>query len=164
MTNEHSDNNILRGHGRKFYQEYSRQYAKNEPVKIDIVKKSTSKKSTPPQADLELIRWIFELKENLGSEGSNFIFEVIKTGIGPKEIRNPKNTAALTEIIYNRTNPQIESTTTHIRGKKFLGITIGEEHKTTVHIPYQPPVIPDNPITIERTTLGQRIIKRILKR
>jgi hypothetical protein len=183
MTAEqYSKENPLKGRGRNFYSQFIHKKSNISPNDEAIpltsyaelhrqfsdtaskLKINTKLTKAPEQTLIEAsdIVKIFNLKDKLGSEGSNLVKNIAQSEIAPRHV--PDNLNKIAQMIYQEITPRVEPVTTYIKKRPLGFIPFGGTE--IIHTKYifdddSPQKIEGDPVTIERRTFWDRLFGRL---
>jgi len=181
MTSEHhSEKDPLKGRGRDFYSQFRSGKSNTSPTneadqltkgqlyrqlsetasRLNI-KSKLSKNTEKKQIEASDIVKIFDLKDELGNDGSDFVKKVAQRQIAPRHV--PDSVSDIAKMIHDMTNPRIEPVTTHIKTRPLGFLPFGGTE--IIHTDYQienefPKQSGGDPVTIERKTFWGRLFRR----
>jgi hypothetical protein len=181
MTSErHKEEHPLRGRGRQYYSQFrsgktdpSPANAADQPTKAQLhrqlsetasrlkINAKLSKIKEDKQIEAVDIIKIFDLKDELGNDGSDFVKKIAQREIAPRHV--PDSVSDIARMIYDMTNPRSEPVTTHIKTRPLGFFPFGgtEIIHTDYHIDNEFPQRSEaDPIKIERKTFWDRLFRR----
>jgi len=162
MSIEFTDDK-LRGRGRRYYQNLSRETNK-ATKKLTNAEKHRQLCRTSENNEVKIVKNTLQNLREFGPEWETVISNLAEQNIGPSRVKD--NILEIAEFVHRKYHPIKEPVTTRTR-KKILGfLPFGTEIEKTVYDDTeeeQKYIPPDGGITINITPFHQRILNSLLK-